>query len=190
MRQAVWTRQSAGQIGQSLFAPSHDIGQTLRRPGALGTGFSQQFQTHRHRQFSRSTWGWCAYIRNKINQCRISFMTHSGNQRNLRGRRCACNDFFIEPPKILNRPPATRNDQQIWPRQSPSRCHRIEPGNSARHFGGAIGPLHRNRPNQDFTRETVTQTVQNIANHRAGGRGHNPNHIRQKGQSLFACRIK
>ena len=58
------------------------------------------------------------------------------------------------------------------------------------HFGRAVRPLNRHRPNQHLARKPVAQPMQNIADNCALRAGDHANHLRQERQRLLALCIE
>ena len=75
---------------------------------------------------------------------------------------------------------------KIGPRQRARFRQRIEAGDGGGDIGGGAVALHAHRPDQHVARETVGQTMQNVANDRAGRRGDDADHRRQMRQELLA----
>jgi hypothetical protein len=55
--------------------------------------------------------------------------------------------------------------------------------------GGPL-PLHQHRPDDDMAGKTVGQAMEDVADHRPGGRGDHPDHARQERQAPLARRGK
>ena len=117
-------------------------------------------------------------------------MPHGGNQRNFGRRHRAGDDFLVKAPQILNRTPAARHDDQIGTGQRATGRQRVEPTDRIGDLGRTVLPLNRDGPDQNLAREAVAQPVQNIADHRARGRGHNADDFGQIGDRTFARLIK
>ncbi len=64
----------------------------------------------------------------------------------------------------------------------------VEPVDGGGDLGGAAVALHGDGPDQDVAREPVAQAVQDIADHRAAGRGDDADDLGQEGKRLFAFR--
>ncbi len=114
-------------------------------------------------------------------------MPDGGNHRDRAGGDGAHDDFLVERPQILDRTAAARDDHQIGP---PVGGQGPKAGDRRRHLFGRALALHQHRPDRDMARKPVGQPVQNVADHRPGGRGDDADPPGQKGQRPLARRIE
>ena len=149
-----------------------------RQPGDL----DKQLGAHRHRHFRRRGRGRRALVGGKIDQSDVGLVADRRNQRDHARRRGAHHDFLVERPQIFQRAAAARHDQQIRARDRAIRRQRIEAVDRGRDLLGRAFALHPHRPHQHPARKAVGQPMQNVADHRAGRRGHHADHLGQIGQ--------
>ena len=99
----------------------------------------------------------------------------------------ADHDLLVERPQVFQRTAAARDDQQIGARNPARFRQRVKTADRCRDLFGRAVALHLDRPHQYAARKAVLQAVQDVADHRAGGRGHDADHFRQPGQQLLAA---
>ena len=98
----------------------------------------------------------------------------------------ADHDLLVERPEVLQRAAAARDDQQIGPRDPAALRQRVEAADRGRDLLGRAFALHLDRPHQHAAGKTVLQPMQDVADHGAGRRGHDADHLRQPRQELLA----
>ena len=101
------------------------------------------------------------------------------------GRR-AHHDLLVERPQVLERAAAARDDQQIGPGDAAALRQRVEAADGGGDLLGRAFALHLDRPDDHVAREAVGEPMQDVADHRAGRRGDDADHLRQERQELLA----
>ena len=102
----------------------------------------------------------------------------------------ARHDLLVEAPEVLEAAAAPRDDDQVGPRHGSAGDQRVEAGDGGGHLDRAGLALHPHRPDQHVAGEAVGEPMQDVADHRAGRRGHDADDARQKGQRLLAIRVE
>ena len=72
----------------------------------------------------------------------------------------------------------------------PSLGQAVEARDGGGHLARRLLALHRHRPDQHMAREAVGQPMQDVADHRAAGRGHHAHHLGQEGQRPLAVGVE
>jgi hypothetical protein len=91
---------------------------------------------------------------------------------------------------------AIRSSRLPPPRATISRSgrgtglQRVEAGDRLGDARGRVGALHRHRPDEDAAREAVGEAVQDVADDRAGRRGHDSDDVGQEGQLALAVGVE
>ena len=140
---------------------------------------------HRHRHFRRGGRRWRAAIGGVVGQRGIGFMADRADRGDRALGNRAHHRFFVEAPQILDRPATPRDDDQIGP-VGVFAGHLREPADRARDLLGSTLTLHQHRPHDHAAGEAVGKPVEDIADHRPGGRGDHADRSRQERQRLFA----
>jgi hypothetical protein len=132
----------------------------------------EQLGPNRHCDFSSGGRRRRTQVGGVVDQRRIGFVPHRGDQRNR--RFCGGSDDFllVEGPQVLDRSAATGDDQQVGPR-GPRRKAADGLGDSC---GGAL-TLHGDGPQNHARRATILQAVEDVADHRSRWRRHHADHL-------------
>ena len=114
-------------------------------------------------------------------------MPHGRDHRNRACRDGADHYFLVEGPEVLDRAAAARDDHQVGPlvrRQGRETLHRIG------HLLGRALALDQHGPDQDVAGKAIGQAVEDVADHRPGGRGDDADPARQEGQRALAIPVE
>ena len=130
------------------------------------------------------------YVGSEIDQGGVGLVTDGGDHGKAAPGDGANHLLFIKGPEVLERSPAPRHDQQVGSWQRPVLRHRVEPANGASHLAGRLLPLDERSPEQHPHAEPVAQPVQDIADHRPGRAGDDPDHRRHHRERLLAAGIE
>jgi hypothetical protein len=185
LQQHLGPRQPARQVAQPLPPRGHALPRGPRHVTVLLPHPVQQVEPHRNRHLGRRRRRRRAPVGGVVDQRGVRLVPHGGDQRDDAFRRGAHHRLLVEAPEVLEAPAATRHDQDVGPRDRPALRQRVEAPDGARHLRRAGRALHRDGPDQHVARKPVAQAVQDIADHRARGRGHDADHLRQEGQRLL-----
>ncbi len=131
-----------------------------------------------------------ATVGDEVDQRRVGLVAHRRDQWDGRRRGRPHHDLLVEGPEILQAAAAPRHDQDIGPRHRAVLGQAVEARDGRRHLGCRLLALHRHRPDQHVARKAVGQPVQDVADHRAAGRGHHAHHLGQEGQWPLAVKIE
>ena len=93
--------------------------------------------------------------------------------------------LLVERPQILDRAAAARDDQQVRPRHDRGKA-----ANRLRDPGRSALSLDRHRPHDDPGRAAILEAVDDVADHRAGRRGDDSDHLRKERQPALARGIE
>src|SRR5262249_9643120 len=100
-----------------------------------------------------------ADVRNKISDGEIGFVADAGNDRNFALENRACNDFFVEGPKIFHRTAATSEDQNV------NEFSLIEKSQCADNFFSGAVALHTHGKQRDVhVVKAALQNANDVAN--------------------------
>jgi len=169
----------ASAEGSEFARRDEALGERCGQPRLLLAGPGQKVAAHRHRHFRGRRRGGRAPVGGEIDQRCIGLVADGRDQRDL-GTRCgAHHNLFVEPPQILDRPAAARDDDEVGPGQRTARGECVETLDRPGHFARAFLALDRHRPDQHLAGKPVAQPVQDVADHRARGRGDHTDDLRQ-----------
>ena len=154
----------------------------------------EQLAAHRHRELGGGGRRRRAQIGGEIDQRGVGLVADAGDQRDLGFGGGADHDFLVERPKVLQAAAAAGDDQQVRPRRQSRfgsrlgsrRGQAIEAADRGRDLLGGGLALDQDRPDQDVAREPIGEAVQDVADHRAGGRGDHADDLGQIGQRPLA----
>ena len=153
----------------------------LQGPRAL-----QQVGAHRHRHLGGGGGRRRPAVGGEVDQRHVGLVPHGGDQGDF-ARGCgAHHDFLVEGPEVLQAAAAAGDDQHVGPRHRPARDEAVEALDGGRDLLRRARTLHRDRPDQHPAGEAVFDTVQDVANHGARGRGHDAHRLRQVRQVALA----
>ncbi len=186
-----WMHQPACHAFKLQLQPLHmTTGGTVEAAFGITQGIDQ-VAANRHGHFRSRRRGRCTLVTGKINQGGIGLVTHSRDKRDRARRRCPDNILLVEGHEIFEAATATGNDNQVRSRHLATAFRQgIKTVDRCRHLFCRTRTLHHGRPEQHMARETVLQPVQNIPDHRTGGRGHHPDYRRQERDRLFPLGIE
>ena len=108
-------------------------------------------------------------------------MAHSADQRDVAGRRRTHHLLIVKTIQVFERAAAPRHNDHIGARNWPVRRKGIQAENRRAHLRTAGLALHPHRPDQHMAGHAIGNAMQNIADHRAGGRGDDADHLRHIG---------
>ena len=182
----VGSRQGARGGDHPVASLLHAVAHGAQQAAAQIAHPGQQFGAHRHGHFRRRRWRWRARIGGVIDQRPVRLVAHRRDQRDVRGRRGAHHGLVVEAPQILHRAAAARHDEEIGPGDGPAFLQRVEAGDARRHLRPAGLALHAHRPDDDAARKALRKPVQDVADHRPGGRCDHADDPWQMGQRLLA----
>ena len=152
------------------------------RPATRG----EQVEPHRHRHLGGGGRRRRAAVGGEVDQRGVGLVADGRDQRDAALGRGAHHDLLVEAPEVLEAAAAAGDDQQVRPRHRPARGERVEAADRRRDLRRAALALHRHRPEQHRPREALAQAVQDVADHRARGRGDDADHLGQVGQRPLA----
>ena len=149
----------------------------------------QKFESDRHSQFSRCRRGRRAHVRGIVDQRRVGFVADSRDQWDLARGSSANDNFLVKAPEVFDATTTAGDDDDVWSGERSTRGHLVEPFDGVGHLRSAVFALDGDGPNEHFARETIPQTVKDIADDCASWGRHNADHFGQIGQGAFAfCR--
>ena len=129
-----------------------------------------------------------------VDQGGVGLMPDRRNQRDHRCRGGTHHNLLVERHQVFEAAAAPRDDQQIRSRHAvvpwPAGEQAVEPSDCRRHLRRRPLALHRHRPEQDPAREAVGEAVQDVADHRAGRRSDDADHLGQERQLLLALGVE
>ena len=181
---------SARSARSSLRRPSWRALPAGQRAARLAHQVGDQFGAHRHRHLGGGGRRRRALVGGEVDQRDVGLVADRGNQRDHAVRRGAHHDLLVERPQILQRAAAARHDDEIGPRDAAALRQRVEAVDRGRDLLGRAVALHLDRPDDDAAREAVGEAVQDVADHGAGRRGDDADHLGQERQQLLARRIE
>ncbi len=184
--QPLGIRQGAQQTRE--VAPGA-IPQAQNLPGESHTAIAhsmEQIGPDRHDHLGSGGGRRRTHIRDLIEKGPIRLVADGRDERDFAHRGGAHHDFLVEAPEILQRAATARDDEHIGTGNAPARLDFVEAADGSCHFLRRAIALHAHGPDQHFPREAIAQPVDHVANHRARGRCHDADHLRQVGQKLLA----
>src|SRR5579862_4001993 len=115
----------------------------------------------------------------------VGLMANSADNGDLRVKDCRCDGFFIEGPKIFQTSSPTSYNENI------GELELIKLRDGLGDLSGCTLSLDLDGiENEMEFGKAASENMQYVLDHRAGGRGHNPDGLRVFRKSLFACFIK
>jgi hypothetical protein len=113
-------------------------------------------------------------------------MADRGDERDQALGCGADHDLLIERPQVLQRAAATGDDQEVRLADAAAFRERVEAADRGGDLLGRAVALHLDRPDDDVAGEAVGEAVQDVADHGAGGRGDDADHLGQERQELLS----
>ena len=179
-------RQAAAEVAQAL-AALHEVAGDRIAAAVLEAGErGDEVEADRDRHLGSGGRRRCAAVGHEVDQRGVGLVADGGDQRDTALGRGAHHDLLVEAPEVLEAAAAAGDDDDVRPRNRPARGERIVAADRGGDLGGAILPLHRHRPEQHRAGEALAQAVQDVADHRAGRRGHRRRSPRA-GRAAAAC---
>ena len=148
--------------------------------------FDEQLAAHRHRHFGSRRRRRRALVGGEIDQRDVGLVADRRDQRDHAFGGGANHDLLVERPEVLQRAAAARHDQHVGPRNPAALGQRVEAADRGGDLFGRAFALHPHRPHQHVARKAVFQPMQDVADHGAGRRSDDADHLRQPGQELLA----
>ena len=158
-----------------------------RRPlQAIGqvTDARDEFGLHRHHALARNGRRPRPQIGHVVAERDVAFVPHGGDHRNFGFRNGPHDGFLVEGPEVLDRPTAASDDQHV---RTPSRIvvHQlpVEEADARDHALHRAFALHLDgiEANLDVG-EAAVDHIAHVVDHRARGRGHDADAMRQERQ--------
>ena len=114
-------------------------------------------------------------------------MADGGDQRDLAVERSAHDDLLVERPEVFDRAAAARDDQHVRPVRA---GHGVEAAYAGGDLRGRLLALHESGPDDDAHGKALADSVEDVADDGAGGRGDDADDARHVGDRLLVFRIK
>src|SRR5690606_7812178 len=124
--------------------------------------------------FGRPGRGGGAPVGDEIDQGGVGLVPHGGNDRDAGGGDCAGQAFVVEAPQILDRAAAAGDDQQVWPGQGAAGGHGVEAADGVGDLAAGGLALDDHWPDDDPAGPALGDAVQDVADHRPGRTGDDP----------------
>ena len=144
-----------------------------------------EFTTDGDRHFRRGGGGGCAPVGGIVCQRSIGLVTDRADHGNGAIRDSAHHDLLVEAPQVLDRTAAARYDHQIG-----AVWMMLRHGGETAHCAGNLLrralSLDQHGPHDHPAREAIREPMEDIANHRARGRGDHADGPREEGQRSLA----
>ena len=171
------------QLGAAVVLGALPAGERAAR---LAHQLGDQVGAHRHRHFGCGGRRRRAPVGGEVDQGHVGLMADRRNERDHALGRGAHHDLLVERPQVLQRAAAAGDDQEIGPADAAACGQRIEAADGGGDLLGRAVALHLDRPDDDVAREAVGEPMQDVADHRAGRRGDDADHLRQERQELLS----
>ena len=104
-------------------------------------------------------------------------MPDGGDQGDRRGRSGAHHDLLVEGHQVFETAAATRHNQEIGPRHRAAGLQPVEAFDRGGDLLRRALALDDHRPDEHTAREAIGQAMEDVANHRAGRRGDDADHL-------------
>ena len=185
-QQLLGVRQRArrgAQLGAAVILGALPAGQ---RPARLAHQLGDQVGAHRHRHLGGGGRRRRALVGGEVDQGHVGLVADRRDQRDHALGRGAHHDLLVERPQVLQRAAAARDDEQVGPADAAAFRQRVEAADRGGDLLGRAVALHLDRPDDDVAREAVGEAMQDVADHRAGRRGDDADHLGQERQELLA----
>ncbi len=189
-QQRLRARDHPGEPAQVAAAA---VDQPGERPGVAPrevVEVGQEVEAHRHRHLGRARRRGRAPVGGMVDQRHVGLVADRGNERDRALGGGPHHDLLVEAPQILDRAAAAGDDQHVRPRDRPVGRQRVEAADRGRDLLGRALALHAHRPDKHRAGKAVLQPVEDVADHRAGRRGHDADDPRQVGQRALAGGIE
>jgi hypothetical protein len=131
-----------------------------------------------------------AEIGDEIDDGPVGLVADRGDERDGACRSGAGDALVVEAPEIFEAAAAASDDDEIGARHRPRPIEPVEADDRRGNLDCAGLPLHPHRPHQHVAGEAVGEAMENVADHRTGGRGDDTDDAREIGERLLARLIE
>ena len=146
----------------------------------------QKVGAHRHGDLGGRGRRRRAAVGGEVDQRHVGLVPHGGDQRDVARCRGAHHDFLVEGPEVFQAAAAAGDDQHVGPRHRRGCIEAVEARDRGSDLLRRARALDRDRPDQHPAGKAVLDAMQDVADHRARGRGHDADGLGQVGQLALA----